>query len=553
VVAALSCCSTTNAQDAQPVASAVLLPYAECARWWGNARFGLFIHWGPISLKGTEIGWSRIPGPNGGGDARGSVPAEEYDALYRQFNPTNFNAKDWVAVAQAAGMKYIVFTAKHHDGFCEFDSKLTDYKITSPESPFRRDVVKELAAACRQAGLRFGVYYSQPDEHHPDYRQATHSRYLEYMHGQVRELLSNYGPIAVIWFDGLGGTTKDWDAERLFPMIRQLQPGILINNRCGLPGDFDTPEQEIGKFQINRPWESCITICQQWSWRPGDEMKSLQECLETLVRCAGGDGNLLFNVGPMPEGRIEPHQVQRLKEMGEWLAKNGESIYGTRGGPWKPAKAYASTRKENTIYIHVLRWKGDSVELPALPRKIQSAVLLNDDAVKIGLARVSRPDGELIITVPPGARDANDTVVKLTVDGSATDLPPVTPPQEVRATASNVFEHQDSEYGPQRAFDDDNETRWATDYGTKQAWLAADLGKPHTIRRVTIREAYAGRIQKFEFQYREGGKWRTIFSGTTLGEQFDKTFEPITAREFRLNVIAASEGPSINEIELLEK
>jgi len=545
LAAAFSCCSKTNAQETQSGPASTLSPYLDRARWWGNARFGLFIHWGPISLKGTEIGWSRIPGPNG--DERGSVPAEEYDALYRRFNPTNFNAKEWVAVAQAAGMKYIVFTTKHHDGFCEFDSKLTDYKITSPESPFRRDVVKELAAACHEAGLRFGVYYSQPDEHHPDYRKATHSRYLEYMHGQVRELLSNYGAIAVIWFDGLGGSAKDWDAERLFPMIRQLQPGILINDRCGLPGDFDTPEQVIGKFQINRPWESCITICQQWSWKPGDEMKSLQQCLETLVRCAGGDGNLLFNVGPMPDGRIEPRQVERLKEMGEWLAKNGESIYGTRSGPWKPTRACASTRKGNTIYLHVLRWKGDTIELPALPRKIQSAALLNGSPVK-----TVEPEGKLMITVPLGARDMNVTVVKLTLDGSAMDLPPISTPQKVKATASNVYEHQDSEYGPQRAFDDDNETRWATDPGTKQAWLAADLGKAQTIRRVTISE-YAGRVQKFEFQYRDAGEWRTIFTGSTLGGQFQKTFKSITAREFRLNILAASDGPTINEIELSEK
>ena len=179
--------------------------------WWGRtARFGMFIHWGPVSLTGKEISWSREGGFHGG------TPTAVYDDLYKQFNPTAFDAKRWVAIAQAAGMKYIVFTTKHHDGFCEFDSKLTDYKITSSQSPFRRDVVKELADARHQAGMKFGVYYSQPDVHHPDYRTANHARYVEYFHGQVRELLSNYGEISVIWFDGLGGSAKDWDALRRF-------------------------------------------------------------------------------------------------------------------------------------------------------------------------------------------------------------------------------------------------------------------------------------------------------------------------------------------------
>jgi alpha-L-fucosidase len=386
-------------------------------KWWQEARFGMFIHWGPVSLKGTEIGWSRNPGPNG---YRGDIPAAEYDSLYKKFNPTKFSARQWVATAKAAGMKYMVFTTKHHDGFCEFDSKLTDYKITSPQSPFHRDVVKELADACHEAGMRFGLYYSPPDAHHPDYRTAHHARFIEYLHGQIGELLSNYGQVDVIWFDGLGGTAKDWDAPRLFALIKRLQPNIIINDRVGLAGDFSSPEQTVGGFQMDRPWESCMTICNQWAWKPNDEMKSLKQCLDVLINCAGGDGNLLLNVGPMPTGEIEPRQVERLKQMGQWLEKYGQTIYGTRGGPFKPGKDVVSTRKGDMVYVHVLQWHGDSIVLPALPKKILSATLMTGGDVNL-----TQSESKLTLAVPKADRQKIDTIIALKLDGNAEEIPPV--------------------------------------------------------------------------------------------------------------------------------
>ena len=184
-----------------------------------SLKFGLFVHWGPVSLEGTEIGWSR-GGARRGTGGTGEIPLDVYDNLYKKFNPVKFNADEWVRIAKAAGMRYLVFTSRHHDGFSKFDTKLTDYKITSPDSPYRKDIVKELADACHEGGPEVGLYYSQPDWHHPDYRTANHARYIEYMHGQVRELMTNYGRVDMLWFDGLGGTAKDWDAETLFKMIR---------------------------------------------------------------------------------------------------------------------------------------------------------------------------------------------------------------------------------------------------------------------------------------------------------------------------------------------
>lgn len=440
LAAALTGGLTLHAAEAEPAATASSPPPgAERLEWWREARFGLFIHWGPVSLKGTEIGWSRGGERRGYGSHGTEIPVEVYDKLYRQFNPTNFNADRWVAIAKAAGMKYLVFTSRHHDGFSEFDTQADDYKITSPDSPFHRDVVKELADACHRAGMRFGLYYSQPNWHHPDAFTDRHTNYLAFLKTQVHELLTNYGTLDVFWFDGLGKSAKDYDAEALNRMIHELQPRILINNRDALPEDFDTPEQEIGKFQYNRPWESCITICSQWAWKPGDRMKSLKECLETLVRCAGGDGNLLFNVGPMPDGRIEPRQVERLEEMGNWLRKYGETIYGTRGGPWKPGKSIASTRKGSTVYVHLLGWNGETIALPNIPRTI-----IRSSALTGGTARVNQTaEGITIHVVPPAAsppahgaellrpretKRSNspqaDSIVKLELDGSAMDLEP---------------------------------------------------------------------------------------------------------------------------------
>jgi alpha-L-fucosidase len=410
---------------------------AALARWQGM-RFGMFIHWGPVSLTGKEIGWSR------GAETR----IEVYDNLYHQFNPARFNADDWVSVARAAGMKYIVLTTKHHDGFCLWDTRRTDYNIMN--SPLHRDMVKELAAACKRQGLAFGAYYSVCDWRHPAFPLGSPggktrksnpdlNAYDAYLRAQVSELLTNYGPLVELWFD----VPQVYDAEFGLPMVkmvRRLQPDILINNRAysaagrtQIVGDFDTPEQRVGSYQDNRPWETCMTICRQWAWKPNDEMKSLRQCLHALIACAGGDGNLLFNVGPTPDGLIEPRQVERLKEMGTWLARNGETIYGTRGGPWQPTSSFASTRKGNTIYLHLLQPNGPRAELPDIARKIKTASLLGGQKLKF-----AQDGGKLQLTLDETAIDPLDTIVRLELEGSAMDLPafPLTP--GFKAAGSNT-------------------------------------------------------------------------------------------------------------------
>jgi len=524
----------------------------EAIEAWRGLKFGLFIHWGPVSLKGTEIGWSR-GGERRGRGGRGSIPVEVYDNLYKEFNPTKFDAAEWVEIAKAAGMRYMVFTTKHHDGFSMFDSKLTDYKITSPESPYGKDIVKQLADACHAGGIKWGIYYSPVDWYHPDYRNGErHKHYIEFLHGQVRELLTNYGEVSMIFFDGLGGSAADWNSEPLIKMCRALQPNVVINNRAGLPCDNDTPEQRIGAMQTDRPWETCMTICRQWAYKPNDRMKSLTECLHVLVRVVGGDGNLLFNVGPMPDGRIEPRQVERLKEMGQWLAKYGESIYDTRGGPFRPGEWGASTYRGETVYLHLLTPKPGPVLLPPIERKIVSHRVLTG-----GTARVEQTDESIALTIPEEHCDPIDTIVVLTLDGSAAGLKPGrlasgSVAVGKKAVASNVFRNMTAEYGPAKAFDDDPETRWATDAGTAEASLSIDLGEPKTIDRARILEAYAPRVQQFELQAKRGDAWETFHRGTTIGESRQLRFDPVTAQEFRLNLLRATEGPTLWEFQLFE-
>jgi len=358
-----------------------------------DQRFGMFIHWGPVTLRGTEIGWSRTR----------DVPAQEYDRLYEEFDPSLFDADQWVKTAKDAGMKYLTITAKHHDGFCLWPTAYSNYNIMN--SPFKVDIVGELARACREQGIKFCIYFTVLDWHDPHYPihspdkqdedpKANMRLFVNTMKNQLKELVTNYDPY-MLWFDG--NWEKPWKrayAVEIYNFLKKLKPDVIVNNRVGADhdhqlltdqsiGDYATPEQKIGEFRLDFPWETCMTICNQWAWKPNDPMKSLEQCVQTLVRTAGGNGNLLFNVGPMLDGRIEKRQIDRLREMGQWLKKNEESIYGTRGGPLKPTDDYVTTRKGNKIYVHVLNNTLNDLPLPIAKdkNKIKSVYILGGGKV----------------------------------------------------------------------------------------------------------------------------------------------------------------------------
>ncbi len=349
-----------------------------------DLRFGMFIHWGPVSLRGTEIGWSRGR----------EVPFDEYDALYKEFNPTLFDAAEWIGDLKNAGMKYIIFVTKHHDGFVMWDSETTDYDIMS--TAFNRDILMEISLECEKQGILFGTYYSLCDWRHPDYpyeqnrgerSNADMQKYIGYMKAQLRELVEKYHT-RILWFDG--EWEKPWTHDlgmELYRYLREMDDELLINNRVDkgrngmegisksprFAGDFATPEQKIGAYDTLTPWESCITICNQWAWKPNDKLKSEEECIQTLIRTVGGDGNLLLNIGPMLDGRFEQRQKDRLAGIGSWLESYGESIYGARGGPVAPAKWGVSTRKGNKVYLHVLDAGATELEIDGFERRVISA------------------------------------------------------------------------------------------------------------------------------------------------------------------------------------
>jgi len=516
---------------------------------WKDARFGMFIHWGPVSLRGTEISWSRGR----------EIPVEEYDSLYRQFNPVCFDAEEWVKIAREAGMKYMVFTSKHHDGFCMWDTEYTDYNIMN--SPFGRDVLGELAAACRKYGMELGIYYSTCDWHHPDFpltgqggrvrRESSDlEKYTEYLKNQSGEILRKYGPLLVMWYD----VPQEFDSVRgreVIEYIREIQPDLIVNNRTGARGDFDTPEQELGNYQEDRPWETCMTIGRQWAWKPGDVVKSTEQCLHGLIRAAGGNGNLLFNVGPGADGTIEPQQVERLKEMGRWLDRYGCTIYGTRGGPFKPTDWGVSTRKGNRIYVHILNWFGDSalIRLPDFGTEITGYRLVTGG----GLIYTEEP-GMHIFTVPRGSLKPVNTIIELELADPASRIAPLDVPSRALSFRKPVQASTNPNPRWNNAASVVNGDWvghfWRPSEEDQKPWIEIDLGRLQDISRVIIYES-GHSIKAFELQYPSGDEWVTFHTGDTIGEKTDIEVSGIATRKIRLLITGFSDPPGIYEMVVL--
>ena len=406
----------------------------QARREFQDMKFGMFIHWGVYSVLGNGewIFHDR------------KLKIDEYNRLPMFFNPEKFDAHTWVSLAKSAGMKYITITSRHHDGFAMFDSKVSDWNIVK-RTPYKKDPLKMLADECHRQAIKLFFYYSQLDWHNSEYypRGVTSwdngrpdhgdwNAYLDtYMDGQLTELLTNYGAIGGIWFDGMWDKPNaDWHLDKTYALIHKLQPAaLIIPNHHQTPRagedvqtfERDLPGQNTAGFNTNYvsnqlPLESSDTLNENWGFNIGDsKYKSAAELERRLIRAAGNNSNLLMNIGPYPNGEIDPQFVSRLQAVGQWMSKYGQSIYGTRGGPLRPGDWGVTTQKQNNIYVHVLDWNAPLLALSPLPGKISEAHALIDNA-KIEFTQ--NADG-VILKLPPAHADETDRVIVLTLSGKS--------------------------------------------------------------------------------------------------------------------------------------
>ena len=393
--------------------------YEERLKWFHQARFGMFIHWGlyAIPARGEWVMHQE------------QIPAEEYAPLAQQFNPDKFDANEWVALAKEAGMKYMVLTTRHHDGFCLFDSKVSDF--TSVKTAAKRDFVKEYVEAARAGGMKVGFYYSWLDWRFPGYfdvvgKPESAKAMVKQAQDQIKELMTNYGKIDILWYDGNwvtlpegGDNAEFWGARQVNAMARELQPHIIINNRCGIEEDLDTPEQHVTASKPGRGWESCMTMGDSCGWgyiANNPNFKTVPQLIQHLVAAAAGEGNFLLNVGPKPDGTIREEEVTRLKAVGEWMKANGESIYGSERSPLGGGIVGRTTAKGNTAYFHVFRWPTQGeVCVPNIKNEIKSATILQTGQ-KLEIVKASN-NRTYFKGLPVQAPHPYDTVIKLELDG----------------------------------------------------------------------------------------------------------------------------------------
>ena len=547
-------------------------------QWWRDAKFGLFIHWGVYSVPAGVYKGHKVNGIGEWIMNYGKIPVAEYKEYAKSFNPVKYDPDAWVSLAREAGMKYIVITSKHHDGFGMFDSDVTDWDIVDA-TPYKKDVIGALVEAARKQDMHIGLYYSQaqdwshpggaahrvpaargwanPDsaridkftaEHDGHWDPAQLGSFDEYLDKiavpQAREILTKYHP-DILWWDTPKNMTKE-RAEKFLPLIAPY-PGLITNNRLGggIPGDLETPEQYIPATGYpGRNWEVCMTMNDTWGYKSWDDnWKSGEELLLKLSEIVSKGGNFLLNVGPTSEGLIPEASIKRLKYIGKWMKKNSDAIYGTSASPFPWLPWGRATRKGNKIYLHVYDWPQEGSLRVPLRNKVTKAYLLAEPEKEL---EVQNHEGSVEITVPAQAPDPVISVVVLEYEGAEPDVLPV-PTAGKTAKASS----SDEKNPVANVFNGNPKDHWMPAEGETTAWVEVDLGEPVKIGHLAIVEPWHPwnhKSQHIKLQVKEGDQWKTVLEEDTKGTGHQQEFGPVTGQYFRL-VITGPDGerPVVNE------
>jgi alpha-L-fucosidase len=553
-------------------------------QWFRDAHFGMFIHWGLYSVPAGEWRDKTVTGGAEWIQNYLSIPSSQYSTLTNQFNPVKFNADDWAKLMERAGVKYIAITTKHHDGFCLWPTKQnTDWNIGV--TPFHRDPLRELSAACTAHNVRFGIYHSVLDWHHPDWpsRPAYNdyaqtppdkAKFKQYLYAELKELFTGYGPIGIVWFDGTWDR-KNWtseDGKELEDYTRSLQPSVILDNRSGwLPpqkqlgfevkndygytfaGDYISPEGEVPPTGLpGIDWETCQTmqLPNNWGYNRLVGFRPFKDLLQQLVDVTSKGGNMLLNIGPDADGQILPQARRCLEKFGDWMDLNAESIHGTRASPFAQLPFDGRcTQKPGVLYLHVFNWpKNGKLVVPATNQVKRAWLLAAPRYEELTTKATARG---IEIAVPAAAPDAVDSVVAVEIEGAPQVLPPpknlsLGKPVEV----SSVWPGREEHLNPAHITDGKLDTIWAAEEKARAATVTVDLGGEHEVASAMISEAPYNRAEQFDLSAKVGGEWKMISSGTTISHELRLNFEPVTARYFRLNITKASDTPVVAEFQL---
>ncbi len=551
VLVLMMACTSTPKNKAEVVA-----PSSDDERmaWWREAKFGLFIHWGVYAVPAGKYGDNTNYGEWIMNSAR--IPSAEYKEYASQFNPVKYDPKAWVKVAREAGMRYIVITSKHHDGFALYPSDVTDWDVVDA-TPYGKDLLGPLVDEAKQAGLKMGFYYSQAqDWNHPggaksrfqegdgwdEAHKGDFDAYLENIAlPQAKELLSRY-PLDIFWWD-----TPTWmNEERTRPFVEALKvrPNIITNNRLGVDGDTKTPEQFVPVTGHEGDWETCMTMNRHWGYNAyDDDWKSSEELIHKLIEICSKGGNFLLNVGPTAEGEFPQPCIERLQDMGAWLKVNGESIYGTTKGPFSYLSWGAATRKDDLLFLHVTDWPENGKLHVPLTSKVASAALLVKPNKKL---LIKAEQERIVIDLPTEAPDPVATVIILRLDEEPLAMPLASEGKTIMAS-SELPDHPVA-----NAADGTGHHIWESADSIGESYLEYDLERPTWIQATGLDEPdrWPRYRQTVRMEAETENGWKEVFSAQTNGHGLVKNFDPIQTRRVRL-YIERNEGlPGIAEWQL---